>query len=106
MPISVDEFTTGAIYHYFDSKLDIYKAVLAEVQDRVYQRFGAAEREADTFVGAMREKSAEAVLHAELSGGQHAFEVFHSPRSRHAVHGVTRFLEKVHADYEARENAD
>ena len=43
--------TTGAIYHYFDSKLDIYKAVLAEVQDRVYQRFAAAERSADTFVG-------------------------------------------------------
>lgn len=49
--------TTGAIYHYFDSKLEIYKAVLAEVQDRVYQRFGAAEREADTFVGKL-----EAVL--------------------------------------------
>ena len=42
--------TTGAIYHYFDSKLEIYKAVLDEVQDRVYKRFGAAERSADTFV--------------------------------------------------------
>lgn len=49
--------TTGAIYHYFDSKLDIYTAVLDEVQDRVYQRFAAAEREADTFVGKL-----EAVL--------------------------------------------
>ena len=49
--------TTGAIYHYFDSKLDIYIAVLDEVQDRVYQRFAQAEREADTFVGKL-----EAVL--------------------------------------------
>lgn len=49
--------TTGAIYHYFDSKLDIYIAVLDEVQDRVYQRFAAAEREATTFVGKL-----EAVL--------------------------------------------
>lgn len=61
--------------------------------------------EADTFVAAMREKSVEAVLHAELRGGQHAFEVFHSPRSRHAVQGVTQFLEKVHADYRARQDA-
>ena len=36
--------TTGAIYHYFDSKLEIYKAVLDEVQERVYQRFAAAAR--------------------------------------------------------------
>lgn len=43
--------TTGAIYHYFDSKIEIYKAVLDEVQDRVYKRFGTAERSADTFVG-------------------------------------------------------
>jgi len=49
--------TTGAMYHYFDSKLDIYTAVLDEVQERVYQRFAQSEREADTFVGKL-----EAVL--------------------------------------------
>ena len=43
--------TTAAIYHYFDSKLDIYRAVLDEVQERVYQLFASAERDADTFVG-------------------------------------------------------
>jgi AcrR family transcriptional regulator len=42
--------TSGAIYYYFDSKLDIYRAVLAEVQERVYHLFTAAERGADTFV--------------------------------------------------------
>lgn len=51
--------TTGAIYHYFDSKLEIYQAVLDEVQRRVYQRFTAAERSADTFIGKI-----EAVLEA------------------------------------------
>lgn len=49
--------TTGAIYHYFESKLDIFRAVHAEVQDRVYLRFRAAEREADTFMAKL-----EAVL--------------------------------------------
>ncbi|MDG2028994.1 MAG: TetR/AcrR family transcriptional regulator [Acidimicrobiales bacterium] len=49
--------TTGAMYHYFDSKLDLYSAVLDEVQNRVYQRFAKAEREADTMVGKL-----EAVL--------------------------------------------
>ncbi len=43
--------TTGAIYHYFESKLDIFRAVFDEVQSRVYVRFRAAEAEADTFVG-------------------------------------------------------
>ena len=43
--------TTGAIYHYFDSKLEIYKAVLDEVQERVYKRFAAAERSSGSFVG-------------------------------------------------------
>ncbi len=57
--------------------------------------------EAVTFVSALREKSTEPVLHAELFGGQHAFEVFHSPRSAHAVRGATAFLEKVRADFEA-----
>lgn len=36
--------TTGAIYHYFPSKLDMYVAVYAEVQDLVYSAF---ERAAD-----------------------------------------------------------
>lgn len=42
--------TSAAIYHYFDSKLAIYLAVLDEVQDRVYHLFATAEREADRFV--------------------------------------------------------
>lgn len=44
------DITTAAIYHYFDSKLAIYEAVLDEVQERVYHLLATAERGADTFV--------------------------------------------------------
>lgn len=43
--------TTGAIYHYFDSKLGIYTAVLDQVQERVYDCFASAELGSDSFVG-------------------------------------------------------
>ncbi len=42
--------TPGAIYHYFDSKLDIYRAVLEEVQQQVYDAFELAEASADSFL--------------------------------------------------------
>jgi len=59
--------------------------------------------EAHTFVERLREKSEQPVLHAELLGAQHAFDIFHSPRSAHAVRAVTAFLEHLHAEY--RKNA-
>lgn len=43
--------TTGAIYHYFESKLDVYAAVHDDVQNLVYERFEAAIVDVDTFVG-------------------------------------------------------
>jgi AcrR family transcriptional regulator len=43
--------TPGAIYHYFDSKLDIYRSVLQEVQQQVYDGFEAAEASAEGFLG-------------------------------------------------------
>jgi acetyl esterase/lipase len=57
---------------------------------------------AATFVAALREKSASPVYFAELEGVQHAFEIFHSPRTEHAVRGVAAFLERIWADYEKR----
>ena len=54
--------------------------------------------EAVTFVGALREKSNAPVLFAELEGAQHAFEIFHSPRTEHAVLAVAAFLEKVRGE--------
>lgn len=57
--------------------------------------------EAVSFVRVLREKSASPVLFAELVGAQHAFEIFHSPRTEHAIRGVTAFLEKIHHDERA-----
>ena len=45
--------TTGALYHYFESKLDLYSAVLSEVQDFVYTRFEEVVANSDTFLGAL-----------------------------------------------------
>jgi acetyl esterase/lipase len=57
--------------------------------------------EADTFVSVLRERSNQPVLHAELKGGQHAFEVFHSPRTEYAIRGAASFLQGVHQAYES-----
>jgi AcrR family transcriptional regulator len=44
------DVTTGAIYHYFDSKLDLYREVSDEVQQVVYSRFEEAVDGSDDFV--------------------------------------------------------
>lgn len=46
--------TTGAIYHYFDRKLDIYVAVYEETQLGVQARFAASTAGATTFIGYLR----------------------------------------------------
>jgi AcrR family transcriptional regulator len=42
--------TTGALYHYFGSKLDLYVAVYDEVQSIVYAQFDATVAAAGSFV--------------------------------------------------------
>jgi len=54
--------------------------------------------EARAFVAALDEASAQPVVYAELPGAQHAFEVFHSVRTDHAVNAVADFLEFAHAN--------
>ena len=46
---------------------------------------------ARNFVGRLRRVSDSAVVYAELPGGQHAFDVFHSPRFEAVVDGVEAF---------------
>ncbi len=48
--------------------------------------------QARAFVQALRDASDHAVAYSELSGTQHAFDVFPSVRSQHSVRGVDRFL--------------
>ena len=59
----------------------------------------APVEEARSFVAHLRETSRQPVAYAEIPGAQHAFEVFHSLRTRHVVHGVDRFLGHVWARY-------
>lgn len=46
--------TTGAIYYYFESKLDMYRDVFAAVQKVVYDAFTEAEAASDALEGKLR----------------------------------------------------
>lgn len=51
--------TTGALYHYFDSKILMYRAAYEHVQAEIYDRFAAALEGVEGFVARL-----EAVLEA------------------------------------------
>jgi len=53
--------TTGAIYHYFASKQQLYFAAHEGVQDQIYDRFEKAVAEEDTLVGEISAMLDEAV---------------------------------------------
>ncbi len=55
--------------------------------------------DAREFVRLLTDVSNEPVVYAELAGAQHAFDIFHSTRSSHALHGVERFLAAMHERY-------
>jgi acetyl esterase/lipase len=61
--------------------------------------------EARAFVNRLRETAKNPVAYAELSGAQHAFDLFTSLRSTGVVRGVARFLEWCHATRDARTSA-
>jgi dipeptidyl aminopeptidase/acylaminoacyl peptidase len=52
-----------------------------------------AVEQARLFVAELRRTSKKSVVYAELPGAQHAFDVFHSIRSAHAVRAVDRYLQ-------------
>jgi acetyl esterase/lipase len=58
--------------------------------------------EARLFVELLRKTSREPVCYAEVPGAQHAFELFHSLRSAHAVRAVERFLGWAWSRHRAR----
>jgi acetyl esterase/lipase len=55
--------------------------------------------DARAFTARLRETSRAPVVYAELEGAQHAFELFHSPRTHHVIRGVHRFLGTVYSEY-------
>jgi acetyl esterase/lipase len=61
--------------------------------------------EARVFVNALRSESKQPVVYAELPGAQHAFEVFHSVRTDHAVNAAGHFLEWSHARWLREQSA-
>ncbi len=62
--------------------------------------------EARAFVARLRETSKSPVAYAEIPGAQHAFEIFHTPRTVGVVPAVERFLSQVHGDYRMRTQAE
>ena len=61
--------------------------------------------EARHFVESLRQRSKAPVVYAELPGAQHAFEIFHSLRTGHAVEAIGRFLTAIYADREVSDSA-
>jgi acetyl esterase/lipase len=55
--------------------------------------------DARAFVAALRSVSPNPVAYAEISGAQHAFDIFPSVRSGHVVRGVERFLDWSYGDW-------
>lgn len=54
------------------------------------------------FASKLNELAPGRATYLELKGAQHAFDVFHSPRTRHVLHAVERYLRRRHAEYRAR----
>jgi AcrR family transcriptional regulator len=65
--------TTGALYHYVESKLDLYVAVHSDLQERIYGRFTEAVAASDTFLGKL-----EGVLEAtrQMNEEDHTLALF------------------------------
>lgn len=55
--------------------------------------------DAREFVAALRRASPNPVAYAELPVAQHAFDVFHSIRTAHVIHGVERFAAWCYEQY-------
>ncbi|RIK06090.1 MAG: hypothetical protein DCC49_11880, partial [Acidobacteria bacterium] len=55
------DITTGAIYHYFDSKQALFRAVTDEVQQAFLKAFGDAIGKSESFLGRLRAVSEAAV---------------------------------------------
>jgi acetyl esterase/lipase len=55
--------------------------------------------DAREFAARLGEISRAPVAFVELPGAQHAFEVFHSPRTHHVIRGVHRFLGSIYSEH-------
>jgi acetyl esterase/lipase len=60
----------------------------------------APVEDAREFVRLLREATDSPVLYAEMSGAQHAFEIFPSYRAARVIEAVERFLHSIHVSYQ------
>ena len=51
------------------------------------------------FVDCLKQISTNPVVYSEISGAQHAFDIFPSVRSEYVLNGVVRFAEWLYSDY-------
>jgi AcrR family transcriptional regulator len=91
--------TTGALYHYVESKLDLYLAVHRDMQQRVYGRFISAVDGADTFIGQL-----ERVLEAahDLNEEDHTLALFVGA-VRTDMHRFPEVAERLSASVDQRD---
>ena len=82
--------TTGALYHYVESKLDLYVEVHRDMQRTIYQQFQDAVNSADTFLGKLM-----AVLDA-------AYDIGERDPTMAGFIGAVRADTRRHADIAAR----
>ncbi len=59
----------------------------------------APVEEARYFADELRRRSKSRVIYAELTGAQHAFDLFCSPRTAHMLVAVLKFLDAAHAGF-------
>ena len=91
--------TTGALYHYVESKLDLYVAVDVDLQRNVYPRFVDAVDNADTFTGKL-----EAVLEtAHAAAAEDETVVFFWGSVRSDMRRHPEVAERLAAAVDARE---
>lgn len=103
--LRLDRFVAPAVFGTRDRAVALDATPLAQVRGDAPPFFvihGAHDSlvpvsEAREMVRRLRAASAEPVVYAELPGTQHAFDVFPSIRSAHAVRAVERFLAYVRA---------
>lgn len=62
--------------------------------------------EARRFVAEFSQVTSRPLIYAELPGAQHAFEVFHSPRTSHFLNAAAAYLEWAYADWMQRREGE
>ena len=60
--------------------------------------------EARKFVEELKAKSNQAVAYAEITGAQHAFDIFPSIRSEYCKLGIEHFMNYVYSQHLAKQN--